>query len=243
MTQTFPQSSQPQAGRYARVPGVSHEVLAPLVRLEMLLEKFTGKEPVAAPAHAWSAFSGLPADKQLEIARGWTAQADFIQGAIERDIHHCDEKRMLNYAMGTMNLLADSGLFTIIDESDVMEIIGPDCVQTYRSFSYFTLCNYSLVELAAYPFYELYERSSRVMETLMQRAGPILEGKSNSVLLDDVPDYTIRETMTEEGCVYRMRERAYLRLISALTGENYVLSVKKVTQLATPAKQKDLAYL
>lgn len=221
-------------------------LIEPLVRLENLLEQFTGKRPAPAPARAWDAFFALPETKREEIITSWSSQADFIQGAIDRGIDHCDERGMLNYALGTMNLLADTGLFSMIEDSDVFEIMSPDFVQVYRSFSYFALCNYSLVELASYPFFELYERSSWVMEQLLKYGSPVLEGKTNIALMDQIPEYTIREVMTETGCLYSMKERAVVRLVSSLTGQNYILSVKRVKALATPASaesKSNLAFL
>ncbi len=211
-------------------------------RLEGLLEKFLGKRPKAAPDKAWEAFLSLPLPKKEEILRGWNAQSDFLQAAIGEGIRCGEETRMLQLAMSTLNLMGNSDLFELVEDSDVMEIIGPDMVQTYRSFGYFALCNYSLVELAAYPFFELYDRPSWVMDQIMKHGLPVLEGKTNLALLDEIPNYTIRELMTDSPCIYTMRERAYVRLVSSLNGKSYVLSLKKVTPLASPASE-NLAFI
>ncbi len=200
--------------------------------LESAIMEFTKVRIKPAPASAWVKFLTLPQETQEMILTGWRGQTDFIRGAIDQDLDACDEIRMLEYAMGRLNLLCDTSLIADLSHEDVIEIYGPDYVQVYRSFNYFSLCNYSLLELGVHPWYELYDRSTAVMKQLIEMTESVLCGKTSRIDLDKFPEYTIREVMSPEGAVFSMREKCAVRLASSINGQNYLMSVKKVKEIS-----------
>lgn len=206
------------------------EVLATLLRLEGLLESLTRVKPTPATPRAWARFHQLPTATQAIVVSAWKDQCLFIEGAIQAGLDAYDEKGMFNYALSKLNLLGEAGLTNEIMNGDVIEIFNAELIQVYRSFSYFALCHYSLVELSAYPFYELYERASSVTKPLLDGAATIFSGQATRVNFD-IPEYTVRELMTEERRTYLIKEKLGVRVVSPVTGDYFMVSTKTVREL------------
>lgn len=226
-----PQTTENNAALRHTLPQPQPETLAVLHRLEGLLEKITRVKPVSASSQAWDRFHQLPNDTQALVVHAWKEQALFIEGALEAGLNAYDEKGMFTYALSKLNLLGEAGLTDEIVNGDVVEIFNADFIQVYRSFSYFALCHYSLVELSAYPFYELYERASSVTKPLFDTAANIFNGSATRVSFRHIPEYTVRELMTEERRTYLISEKIGVRLVSPLTGEYFMVSTKTVREL------------
>jgi hypothetical protein len=208
-----------------------NSVLPALQRLEILLSRLSRLPIRATPERAWGRFFALPAEVRSQIMESWQGQSTFIEGALEQGLDIYDEVEMLKYAAGKLCLLGDSSLFTQVEKDDVVEIFNSDFVQIYRSYNCFALCNYSLLELATYPFFELYDRPATILDKLVAACEPLFQGKRGFSDLSEMPEYSLRELMTEEGTVFSMRERFCVKVVSALSGQNYAVSVKKVTEL------------
>jgi hypothetical protein len=212
---------------------VPANTLFALHTLEAALSKLLGQTPKRAPVHAWERFLALPSQTRCQIEQSWKDQAAFIQAALDQNLDACDEREMLKFAASKLNLLGDSSLLERIEKDDVVEILNEHHIQVYRSFSCFSLCNYSLVELACYPWFELYERSSVISKQILDRFAHVMDGKSQFDDLSDLPEYSLRELMTEERALFSMREKFCLKVKSALTREQFLVSVKKVRELPT----------
>jgi hypothetical protein len=225
--------SGPQDSLKAPALEVPASTLFALHTLEAALSKFLGQPPRRNPDRAWERFLTLPDQTRCQIEQSWKDQAAFIQAALDQNLDACDEREMLKFATSKLNLLSDSSLFDRIEKDDVVEILNGHHIQVYRSFSCFSLCNYSLVELACYPWFDLYERSSVIYKQIMDRFTPVMEGNSQFDDLSDLPEYSLRELMTEEGAMFSMREKFCLKVKSALTREKFLVSVKKVRELPT----------
>ncbi len=205
-------------------------ILQALERLENALENLTKVRLRQAPETAWMRFLSFPTETQQVIAKAWNGQAEFIEGAVKEGLDAFNELAMLKYAYDRLGFLGDAAVVEDIQPGDIIEIADEDYVQVYRSFSYFSLCNYSIVELSAYPWFELYERSSVVTKQLLEGQDLILKGKSTRFNFD-LPEYTLRELMTEECATFTLKEKYVIRLISALSGKTYALSVKQVREI------------
>jgi hypothetical protein len=215
------------------VLNVPEKFSRPLEHYERLMEKFTGSKPRKSPLAAWEKFMALPLEKRQMVADGWAMQANFIQQSLSQGLAFQDELGLLKQAMDHLKLMGDFSLLSKIESEDLVEIISPDLLQVYCSFSYFSLCNYSILELSSYPFFELYERSSWVMQQLMENAGKVLKGENNIVSLGHLPEYSIIELLTEQKTVFSMRVKYFIRVVSSVTGASYIVSVKRVKALAT----------
>jgi hypothetical protein len=211
----------------------STEFREPLERFVNELEKFTGKKTRKAPSEAWGKFLSLPQEVRQGLARSWAAQADFIRHLVTQGVSPSDELEMLKQALRRLSLLVDYSLLPPLEKGDVIEVLTSEHTQVYCSFSCFALCNYSILEMSSYPYYELYGRATWVINQLLDLTRPPLEGKANVVSLEHLPEYALRELRTEEKCLFSMREKLVIRAVSALTHQNYLVTLKRIRPIPT----------
>ena len=65
-------------------------------------------------------------------------------------------------------------------------------------------------------------------EELLKCARRLLAGEAKWIDLSELPNYTLRERMTERKACFSMRDRLLVKMKSMLSGQTYILSVKKV---------------
>lgn len=215
-----------------------------VTRMESLLKKLLREPMPPTPPAAWNHFMQLPEETQQDLIRGIGGQAEFIQGAIDQDIDGFNEQGMLKYAMGKLCLLGEHDSINDIAVGDVVEIFDAEHRQVYRSYSCFSLSNYSLLELATYPWFDLYERSNKVEGDVIRFSNSVLQGENTHVAMSDlIPEYSIRERRTKERAVFALQEKFLHRIKGALSKKNYCLSVKTVRELATNSQSQDIQYI
>lgn len=220
------------------------EMAEVLAGLETLLEKSLGKKLRPPPQIAWERFLQLEEKIQTQAIQGLRGQKDFLQGALDQGIEGFNEAAMLKYALNNFHLIGEGDLTGDVQTSDVVEIFDQDLRQIYRSFSCFSLSNYSLLELATYPWFELYERSHSIEGTLIDSCQLIIEGKSSYLEMGSrLNAYTLREILTEERAIFSMKEKFLKRLTSTNTKRHFCLSVKEVKEVSTETKNQFIRYL
>ncbi len=196
--------------------------------LDTLLGFFLGKKLPTPSSQVRKRFLQLDKNSQDMAIRTVQGQLQFIEGAMQMGLGVNNEVAMLKYAMRTLSLLCDQSVFNEIEDGDVIEIVDQNHLQVYRSYSCFSLCNYSVMQLTAYPWYELYERSSLVTRKLIECTQKILSGEASYVSMDYIPEYQIRELLTEDGSAFSIKEKFTAKLNCTLTGSPYILSVKRL---------------
>ncbi|MGZ3711396.1 MAG: hypothetical protein ACXVBE_06550, partial [Bdellovibrionota bacterium] len=169
-------------------------------------------------------------------------QRELILEAIAGSTSAFNERVMLQMALDKLELSMDENLLGRVNQTDVVEILDPNQIQVYRSFSCFVLCNYSVAELVTYPWFMLYERPDWVHHKLVELGTPIYTDGPAFQSLDNLQPYSLRETLTEEKAAFLLQEKFLARMISRLTGETYLLSVKQVSPLEA-SNQTNLSFL
>ncbi len=209
--------------------------LAALIpRFEQALFSLLGRNTAPSPAQTLVDFAHLPLRNKQQVINIIQSQLEFVNEAVTNSVPAFDEFSMVRMAMRKLNLLSDDNVLEKVDPTDVVEIIDSNMIQVYRSYSCFGLCNYSISELVTYPWYELYERPSWVTERLMKLGMPVMRGqRSFQDLENTVPAYVLKESRTTERAAFLVQEKFYARMISSLTRESYLLSVKKIKPLET----------
>lgn len=223
------------------VPGIIDPTVNGLTKvippLETALSSFLRKPLRRSAAKTIADFALLPETHKQSALKALQLQLQFVNEAIDEGVDAFNEFSMVRMAMRKLNLFSDENILEKMDSSDVVEIIDMNMIQVYRSYSCFGLYNYSIAELVTYPWYELYERPSWVTDKIMELSMPVFQGeRSFRELPDLMPPYVLKETRTEERAAFLMQEKFYARMISSLTREPYLLSVKKVTPIEAPAK-------
>ena len=85
------------------------------------------------------------------------------------------EKSLLLQALNYFGLIADDGIWNVMDQDSVVEIYGPNMKQLYRSVNFYQYSSYSLLDLAAFEWFYLWERHRSVTEQMMAVAQSVLQ--------------------------------------------------------------------
>lgn len=245
------QQSQPgfSSARASAPPGSVSRLLSPeqelrltLPQLEKLLEKFFGRPVRPSPEKALKDFGALPEIHQQQALSILRFQQEILEEAIACNVDNYDERSLLRMAMSKLRLIMDDNLLEQVEQSDVVEILDPNQIQVYRSFSCFALSNYSLAELVTYPWFMLYDRPAWVEHKLVELGSPIYQDGPGFQSLGSLPAYSLREKLTEEKATFLLQEKFLARMISQVTHETYLLSVKQVSNVESPS-QDNLSFL
>lgn len=199
----------------------------------------------APSAETLQKFLQSPDATRRQILAGLAASAEFLKAVHGPGPNPPapSERRLLELALAKLGLLGDAGDWEQIESDDVLEVYDSELRQVYRSFNCFAICNYSILDLTIYPFYELYERHSGIMARLMEGCGLVLSGKAAFHSFASVPEYHLKELRTARPKSFAMREKFLSRLASTVDGLVYFLSVKKIRPLGGEDVQSTIRYL
>jgi hypothetical protein len=100
--------------------------------------------------------------------------------------------------------------------------------QRYRSFNSLEFCNYSLDQLAACRWDELYACEAAVAERIRGFWEQLAEGRAEILFLEDFPEYVVEEIQTPDRARFLVRERCAFRAESALNGQIYIVAIKRI---------------
>jgi hypothetical protein len=139
-----------------------------------------------------------------------------------------DELRMFARAASALNLVYPAEIANIAQPGDVIEILDQDQNQLYRSFSFFSFCNYSLNDLNNYSLPELYEADSDLFPELQRIHREILSGDRSVIDLAHFREYFVQERLTPERAGFWVRERYLFRAVNPISGERYIVRVRRV---------------
>lgn len=211
---------------------------------DRVLSDFIGQEVRPSPQKAIDAFRELREAHQIGVVHGLGSNIAFMQAAIANGLKSNEESGLVAMAMAKLSLQPNEMVVNQIYHDDIVEIFDSQQNQVYRSFSCFKLCNYSIAELVAYPWYELYERPSWVTSRIMELGSTVYSGENPFMNLSDkFGTYSIKETLTPEKAIFMVQERFYARLLSTATSEPHVLSVKRIIPVEKKKGAADVAFL
>jgi hypothetical protein len=189
----------------------NRERVAALLYLVQEFSSATGIKFGATRPETMDRLLAMDIDKLDKIISNFSNYKKLIQSSLETD-PDClkDESLLLNQIGQFMNLRVTSDLLGKIQHDDIVEIYNQDFVQVYRGLTFMHICNYTLVDLLTYEFYELYERSVSVNEHLFAAAKIVTErGTSEGVSLKHVPAHLTRERFSEERGVFQITFRHF----------------------------------
>jgi len=186
----------------------------------------------------WVKFLLLPEKDQSTAISSLEAAIRFMDGALEQGVSLADDKSLLTHASRQLGFSLENDLLDYLAPGDLVKILNKDFLQIYRNFNFFAYCNYSLLELSTYPWYELYERSTTVTDQLIEMCGRLFKGESEALPLKQrMEPYTVTELRTEEKNSFIIKEKLLARMRKWPSGDILILSVKQIEELApSPSK-------
>lgn len=89
-----------------------------------------------------------------------------VEAALQQDVDLADNKGMFWVACRRFNLRPSQSFLDLIESDDVLEIYTLDFKQMFCSFNFWSMVSYSLDQVFANEFWELYGRDSRINDEI-----------------------------------------------------------------------------
>lgn len=109
-------------------------------------------------------------------------------------------------ALKDSGLIIDDSFWKTVEEEDLIEIYNLEMKQIYRSFSFFKISGYSLLDISIQEWYVLYERPQKIIDLMYEDVNHTIK---NSIGLHKfkVPTHVLRENFNT-GNTYEFEPRA-----------------------------------
>lgn len=121
----------------------------------------------------------LPLAKKELLAKQLQSVLNIVLQTPEIETPSSDhpERCYVEQALKMYNLELRDDYWAKLEKDDVIEMYSSEDIQLFRTFNFFKISSYSLLDLLTNEWYHLWERPSFVMDALIQAAGEMMEGK------------------------------------------------------------------
>jgi hypothetical protein len=161
-------------------------------------------------------FKTLPQPQQLGIIQALEGYVLQIRSALNDKINIIgDNSKHAWWAMAKLGLRCPDDLFEKIKATDVIEIYNQDSIQIFRSFEMFQFLSYSLSDIFAHEWTDLYTRDEFVFNRMFNLVGEILSGKVTGVINPNFPPHIVEEKFSNKKCWAKMKHRFFSPLFTA----------------------------
>lgn len=139
-------------------------------------------------------FSALPPEQQEVITAQLNAQTELILEAKPEIGDYSYNRRMAWAQIRRHGLVLCSDVFEKLEDTDIIEIWDAKGHQLFRSFHGLKFFSYTLEEMFAYPFFELFERESAELEVEYgQVFSKLIRGETQTTIQVDIRPHLVRE--------------------------------------------------
>ncbi len=129
---------------------------------------------------------------------------------IKEGFHLRDSLQLAWRAFGKLKLLPPSDIFDKIDlDCDVIEIYSPEGIQIFRNLRFFDICSYTLDEIFAYDWPELYSRELAITQGILSLVEKMFEGKIQVTTPANIEIHTVKEIFSEERNEYIIEQKLF----------------------------------
>ena len=142
-----------------------------------------------------SHFSALPHQQKLETLKALQCYLETMLEARSRRLR-TNAPEIVETMLAKMEWHADKDLSSLLDEGLTIEIYNRDSQQVFRNLEFFRLTSRSLEELCTVPWFELWERDSRITQLFLDLVKKILNFEITGTMSYIVPDHEVREIET-----------------------------------------------
>jgi hypothetical protein len=153
-------------------------------------------------------FEEIPVERQEQIIgdfENWNQWFSSVEGTVPfAEL----EKHCLRRALDNYGFHADEEFWKTLGEGQIVEIYGPEMIQYYRSFSFFKITGYSILDISVFECFMLWERPKKAIEETYNDVKVVLEGFV-PVKRFQIPKQLIRETY-QTGSTEPFQPRAIL---------------------------------
>jgi len=192
-----------------------------------------GVHLVATTPETFKRFQSFKLEQKIQIYERLLIYYKICASAAQNNVDLYDDKHSLVWwAIRHLNLRPPSDFFQYLEKDDVVEIYDSECIQIFRSFSFFQLCIYPLDQLLTYEWPELYERDETITKSMIELAGNLINGNIQGVHFCNTPTHSVvqRSGNVETRVANTHRFVAPLKLSGS--SRNYFLNVFRTSQIS-----------
>lgn len=127
-------------------------------------------------------------------------------------------------ALRFFGLKVSSSYWKTVAKDQILEIYGLEMKQQYRSLNFFKFSGYSLLDIAVFEWFKLWERPKLVIDNLMKESAEVIQNRL-PVMSSAVPEHLLLEVMNSNEQVLfqpracEMKFHNYGVVTDAVTGE------------------------
>lgn len=183
---------------------------AQLMQMKALLEKFTHlmhKNDLSIRPYSEASMALLKTfqpERIDGIRQHFEAFHKVCEQLAQDNVQLRDNISFVKFGLKYLNLNVPSTFFNFVAADDLIEIYDLSNIQIFRNLRFFEITNYTLGDLLTFPWSELYERSSMIMDKMAEGAATILRGDDVISPLN-VPIHLIKEIRTNPVQVCEVR--------------------------------------
>lgn len=188
------------------------------------------------------AWAVLPVAAKAQILHGFSQYHNNCRELVISGVSLRDNYAFLAHSMKRANLFAIEDIRRLLTQDNIVEIYNLEHIQIFRSINFFDYCNYSVLDLLAREWFDLYERLSSITECVMHEVlEPIKTGKVRKLT---VPLHVLKERDSNPRGVFHFDFQYCFPLYSAPGVPGGYLLTENVTELDLLApSDKKLAFL
>ena len=146
-------------------------------------------------------FRALPEDKKELLAIQLQGVISLVATCSEVEIpaHEHPEKIFVEYAIKLNNLeMRDKDFWGRLQKDDVIEVYSAENIQLFRTFNFFKISSYSLLDLLTLEWFLLWERPSFALNGLIQAAKETIQGKMKTATQINSPRHILKEIYNDD---------------------------------------------
>lgn len=204
------------------------ELLREIELFVALLKRFDIDLAVDTP-EARVAWSGLPEPVKAHIFRGFSQYHRNCRELAASGVSLRDNYALLAHSLKRANLFAIEDVRQFLTTDNIVEIYNLDHIQIFRSINFFDYCNYSVLDLLAREWFDLYERLSSITEYAMREFLETLKGGTLRKLT--VPQHILKERDSNPRGIFHFDFQYCCPLFSAPGVSGGYLLTENVTEL------------
>lgn len=137
-------------------------------------------------------YSALPRKQQRSVYKGLRAyyEAMIVTHTSSSKLSVAESTAVM---LSKLDLKYDDDYLATLTNEHVVEVYLIESLQVYRNLFFFTLTSYALEEICTRPWFELWERDSRVTELLLTLVGQLNEFKITGAVSVLMPTHEVRD--------------------------------------------------
>jgi hypothetical protein len=202
-----------------------------------LLKEYDLEVAIDSPA-SHAAWAGLDTSKQQGIFKNFST---YYRNCLEMHaagISLRDNRAFVFHSLKRANLFAVDDTTNLFTNDHMVEVYNLGNIQIFRSINFFDYCNYSLLDLLAREWMDLYERLPSITNSLFKELSSAIEAKELRPIL--TPAHVMRERDANPCGVFKTDVLSCCPLYSApgvLAGYLLVWDVTEI-DLESPDNQR-----